>query len=450
MPVYYDNLNTGVASVHGASNTVYLSNINLSQLSGVIPPIPRYVLAAGPWRGKPDREIVGANNRRLNIKLNDPSELSFGLMGDSAEASDIHELVHSAWLFRDGVALHSGVLMHSNDSYGPTTYETTFRAPDWRERLRRIIITTTDHSLWTLPIGIFGDVLSGGENQKIAWNINTKPEEIIWELILHAQAQFNLGIQKSVDWGPTHVAKILRNNWVFNDGVPIWEAISRILRDNNFDFWIDPYRKAHVSDQKGSDKGAVLDLGGTVVSGSRQFDHDFFANQVRAQGPETATLHSYPNIGTVAQPNANGRAALEAAKAMPEGLWATFVSDSSLQTQEEIDRFGLAAYNRLNTLEPSANPVNPSASSNVDAFSYTVELASGAWKGLDHIDVGDTVRLVIKRGRLDVNHLMRVVSIDINIDQNNGENVSMTLNWPNDPVVKLRRLRSIIEYLNRR
>ena len=85
---------------------------------------------------------------------------------------------------------------------------------------------------------------------------------------------------------------------------------------------------------------------------------------------------------------------------------------------------GQAVFDNLSRSLPD---VNAGASGN---FSYTVTLAPGIWRGREHMWVGDTVTFVCKRGRLDINHKMRIVQIQIDIDQNNTESISLTLNWP--------------------
>jgi hypothetical protein len=58
---------------------------------------------------------------------------------------------------------------------------------------------------------------------------------------------------------------------------------------------------------------------------------------------------------------------------------------------------------------------------------YTVRLKRGGWQGPDHIWLGDTVRLIIPSGRLDVDTTARVHEVAIDIDEDGGETVTLTL-----------------------
>jgi hypothetical protein len=58
---------------------------------------------------------------------------------------------------------------------------------------------------------------------------------------------------------------------------------------------------------------------------------------------------------------------------------------------------------------------------------YTVPLQPGAWQGPGHIWAGDTVRMRISSGRLQVDSDLRVQQIDIVIDSSENENVTLTI-----------------------
>jgi hypothetical protein len=61
---------------------------------------------------------------------------------------------------------------------------------------------------------------------------------------------------------------------------------------------------------------------------------------------------------------------------------------------------------------------------------YTVRLKRGGWRGPDHIWLGDTVRLIIRDGDLDVDQTYRVYEVAIDLDGDGGETVTLSLGGP--------------------
>jgi hypothetical protein len=58
---------------------------------------------------------------------------------------------------------------------------------------------------------------------------------------------------------------------------------------------------------------------------------------------------------------------------------------------------------------------------------FTIALRQGFWRGRAHIDVGDTVRVVIRLGREVIDTRLRVGEINVEIDENDLESVTLTL-----------------------
>lgn len=61
---------------------------------------------------------------------------------------------------------------------------------------------------------------------------------------------------------------------------------------------------------------------------------------------------------------------------------------------------------------------------------YTITLAQGYWRGREHIDIGDTVRIILRLGKELINAQYRITEINVDIDDNNLENVTLTLGKP--------------------
>ena len=62
--------------------------------------------------------------------------------------------------------------------------------------------------------------------------------------------------------------------------------------------------------------------------------------------------------------------------------------------------------------------------------SYTIVLQNGAWRGPDHIWIGDYVTVWISSGRLQVNDLLPVSEMQFDLDANNVETVTLTVGRP--------------------
>jgi hypothetical protein len=85
---------------------------------------------------------------------------------------------------------------------------------------------------------------------------------------------------------------------------------------------------------------------------------------------------------------------------------------------------------------------------------FTVKLRAGFWGGRAHIDVGDSIRLVLKMGAETLDYSYRVSEIAVDIDEYGVENVTLTLGTPRpsgDPRSRhsavLRLVRRILNYV---
>jgi hypothetical protein len=96
----------------------------------------------------------------------------------------------------------------------------------------------------------------------------------------------------------------------------------------------------------------------------------------------------------------------------PEGRWEANYGDTSLTTGQMVS--DAAGYNverygdRLNT-------------------SWSMTLAPGAWRGPDHIWIGDVVTYAVRRGRRDVVDQARVYELAITLDQSDIETVTLVV-----------------------
>jgi hypothetical protein len=72
--------------------------------------------------------------------------------------------------------------------------------------------------------------------------------------------------------------------------------------------------------------------------------------------------------------------------------------------------------------------------------SWQVDLMPGFWRGRSHIDLGDTIRLVVNMGAETLDEKWTVETIAVDVDATGVERVSLTLGWPRpDPNPRSRR-----------
>ena len=150
---------------------------------------------------------------------------------------------------------------------------------------------------------------------------------------------------------------------------------------------------------------AYLQSGSNLRSVQRQVDSSDFANAIRSKGRAPESSGSVQGV----EPAPVERYATPG----PEGRW------DKLFDEDSTTAAGLAE--RADWRVADASLIRPS---------YTVELKPGVWRGPDHFWLGDTVKLVVQSGRLNVQTDVRVQTIDISIDDNGDESVSVTLGYP--------------------
>lgn len=412
------------------SGAFTVSKLNVTpSIAAPVPELPGYsqtswAWVVGPWRAGPQTELFSISSRSITIKLDEPDEASFSLLGDASDALDVHELISDLWVYRNGYPVFRGRVVGSGDSIS-TAYNAKFNAASYAGLLQRRIIRSTD-TLWLAGrlTPIYG----------LKPPTSMKAHDVIWHLVDHVQHQagMDLGIVKG-DWPDLPDTTLIWAQAFFQNGDYALEHIHTIARSMKFDLWVDFQLKMNISAQRGSVSESALDFPGRLAGFERSITHDSYANLVRqsaaVEGGEV--YFTAPDIIT-----------------RPEGGWATTIGAPATRSAEDVllpnqlAAIGQANFDKLSKLLPADDgPGN---------YSYTVTLENGVWRGPEHIWVGDTVRLVVNRGRLEINELMRVYEINISIDQNDVETVKLTLNFPKNAKDKIRNFANALWYLNKR
>ncbi|WP_322767689.1 hypothetical protein [Frankia sp. Cr1] len=320
----------------------------------------------GPWREGPQSDIGPATNKTITWRLTGRHEASYNINGRVAEAYGLDELISDLWVIRDGTCLFRGRLGSRDDEGDPDSHTVTTSWADYRAILDRRQLYDDDPFAYP----------------------SADQADIVWGLISATQARAggNLGVVRGIG----QITSVARTDVIYEAGAKIGESIDSLAKlEFGFDWDItpaaDPRIHTHTLDiwspYRGADRGVVLDYGALVTKFSRRVDPAGYSNAVRAAGGGDTVdpvIVQAPDLAT-----------------RPEGRWDLAVNASELGSDAD--------------LEAAANQAL--ADSQLVTPSYTLTLRAGAWRGRDHIWLGDLVRLRIRSGCLDVDDLYRVQEI---------------------------------------
>lgn len=324
------------------------------------------LLQAGVARGE-----LRALDAALTLRLDEPSDLVLRVNGLSTEAALLQPLESDILVYRDGVKVMRCVVGAVQDTLDAQGHYVDVNAVDYRGRLdRRILLADSNH--------------------------NNEPDvDIAWDLIQDAQSATGGGMGISLGAVPTGVNRKL----TFLAGETVRGAIDRIANvDNGFEWDIDPelqfvaWRAA-----RGENRGRVLDYGGLAAAVRVNTDPTLFANAVRVVGDSTTAASVQTDI------------------VAGVGRWDTETNLPTIDDQDLVDA--------------TAARVLTDGATDWVAYEVLLRDALGVqqWNGLGDIGLGDTVRLVVRSGRLDVNEDLRVRTLNVRLDGNGGEFVTLQL-----------------------
>lgn len=357
---------------------------------------------------------IDARSRRLEQTIDQPSTFTFTLDGHAPGALQIHELEHEIRLWRwdddtgQDQEMMRGVIVSSQDTLSEQRHTVTFTATDALGILSR---------RWTtLPLNI----------------LQGEQDAIVGLLVNHATASmqtsggfaFGLGaalplVLAPLDPGGTPrgpSGRLRDRNYV--EGTNVLEALGNLSNViDGFDFDTrpvlgsdfetnDPLRVFYPYQGRLID-GWALEWGSTVASLTRYVSSDTFANYVRVIGQADEEVEDAPQL--------YGEAWLSDAGdiiANPAGVWMSSLSAADVTVQDTL-------------IEQAAGTLQ----SSVLVPSYSLVVKPGVYSP-QTLDIGDTVRLRIESGRLDVDTWVRVVGRNFDIGDDGEENVEIQVTRP--------------------
>lgn len=362
------------------------------------PPRPRtrWQLVLGPASGGHELALTEAHGRRYTARLNDNSDMSFSIDGRHPQADAIAELstdVHL--LFSDA----KGTRILDRCRVGPTRDEIT-------EDEHRVEVTCLDYRAVLRD----GRILYSTDTLTYE---STDQAEIAWGLLDTTQQQpgGSLGIAKA--WSGINPTGIDRDR-TYEAGDSVGQRIQELSEvEDGFDWDITPVSASGLRldlwyPARGASRGVILILGGLVAAVQREVDTSTYANAIRYTGAQGDDETPGPDPREIAAPQ------LDQPGAWPQGRWDAVFGDDGLTTQAALN--ARAAWQLAES--QAIRPV------------YTVRLRRGGWQGPDHIWLGDTVRLIVPSGRLQVDTQLRVHEVQLDIDEDGGETATLTLGGP--------------------
>lgn len=338
-----------------------------------LPPV--WNMIAGPATGGYETAIVRPQQREFTYRLNQPTVVRFSVDGRSLDATELDELSTDVHGIRDGQIMFRNRVGAGEDNFNESTHVVEFSCVDYMGMLSRRTIQSGDTTTFT----------------------STDQGDIAWTLINNTQSNTAgaLGIVRRLPGTTGQTFTV-----TYEVGTKIFDEIRNLSEQvNGFDWEIVPTSATALqfniyAPSRGSDKGVVLEYGGAVASGKRLVDPTEFANAGRFTGGlDTLTPVDYFASGSP-----------------PEGLWDITEGYPEVIDQDILNARAAWRIAQLNVLVPT----------------YSLALKDGFWLGPSHIWLGDTVRIIIKSGRLNVDTETRVQEIRINIDDEGNEHVELT------------------------
>lgn len=315
--------------------------------------------------GADTAELTHATNRKITWMLDGAATATFDISGRDPQAAEVAELASDLVVYHGGVKRFRGRLGSSSDTLDGTAHAASFSAVDYRGMLARRII-------WPGKTIAFSQVEQTG---------------IAWTLISDTQALGTLGITHGSGTSP-----VLRDrNYNEGDGIGgLLDDLGRV--DNGYDWEVDANLRFNTYwPQRGLFRTDPLEYGVQVSGVTRTVDTTNFANAVRYSGDDT--------VAAATAVQAPG----------PEGRWEIQQGDPSVTIAQTV-------IDKANWLLATDAVVTPT---------YSLTLSSGWWDP-SKIWLGDTVRFLCRSGRLDVDSTNRVTQVDVAVDDQGRETVTLT------------------------
>ena len=420
-------------------------------------------LLAGPSTSAPTTELATARGRKLSAKLAEPSTLDFTIDGRHDQALDLLELATDVHLMRDGGVVFSGRLMPGRDEFDNTRHTVTVQARDLRGLLARRVLTT-DLALSEVDVTVAVQQLWARAQTD---PLGRTPNPADLGVSTTTLASTGVAVTRSCKKGSSVLAELQALSGGTSTSVFDWD-VTPGWQNRTAQVWV-PGRGSDKTDDVVLDytyevdrNGALIQRSSPVKKVSKETPTDAFANSLVLSGGIKTIKVAVPSVKTsVAVKTADKTTPAASTTQLnvqrgtrkvrsttsndtaPEtetvteityeyidvqipttpvqvadgstvwniGIWATAEEDTSIVEQSELQARATARLQELELLTPT----------------YTVDLVRGFWQGPDHIWLGDTVRLILRSGRVQEDVSLRVTGVDVTVGDDGSEDVSLTV-----------------------
>jgi hypothetical protein len=316
-------------------------------------------------------DLIGAKSRTLSFPINAPATAKWTSRGDDPGALLTIELATDLMAYRNSQLMFRGRVGATGDDIDANTHKVDWSAVSYRGMLARREIWPTSTKTFT-----------GVDQATIAWTLINDTQ---------ALPDGDLGITNgSSATGTTR-------DRTYEAGKPIGEALDELSQViGGFDWDISPaleFQLWPAPDYRGATLGWAAVFGDTISRVKRAVD------------PATFATDLYGTAGDGTTPITRS-----ATSRGPAGRWESTVSWSDVTVQGTLVEHTEASLAEAENLAPS----------------YQLTVAPGTWTPADAW-LGDTVRFVCRKGRLNVDTTGRIVQVDITVSDDGDEQAVLTL-----------------------
>jgi hypothetical protein len=359
-------------------------------------------------------EIVGARSLRLEQTLNGSASLAFSVEGHSNAAKLIQELMTDVmawrWDEQSGTDIPMGrfIVAQSQDSISEQADTVSFTCHDYLSMLQRRLLTKPQNFAQIDQDDIASSLVRWG-----AENLTTSAGASLWP-----GCYLPLAVLLVDPSGATRVKSGTKRDRNYAAQQDVSEALLNLAAvEGGFDLdvipglqrpelWPDDQLRIFFPYQgtlRTSD--IILEYGSSIAALSRTVNSADYGNYTRVVGSSgSSDANAPPMFAEALDPTAND------VTEHPQGLWMTGDNASDVSIQA--------------TLNDQAKGLLRQAS--VVAPSYSLTLRPGFYSWANP-RMGDTVRLIIKAGRLSVDTEVRVVGISFDVSDDGSESVGLTV-----------------------
>jgi hypothetical protein len=360
-------------------------------------------------------ELDRARSRRLETSWLAPAVLTFTMNGRSDEVANLVELATDvvAWRWDEyagaDVAVFRGVISHSEDQLTEQSHTVNFTAHDYSALLGRRYLTSTLGVLARDQDLIVNDlVVLATTNAASSSGASFSPASFLPLYVVQ--------VNPDGSTRPT-LSGQLRDRTYYGS-----QEIGAALNDlakviGGFGYAVAPFAgpfgqwdalNVYYPSQGTARPDVALVYGGNVSTVTRTVDSSTYANYQRCLGNNGSSDPNAPQLYAEAWNSDANNVTVN-----PVGLWQATDNAADVNVQATLAQKAQGDLNLSGLLVPS----------------YTLTVRPGRYR-YGYPRLGDTVPLVVKSGRLNVNTTVQVVGLNYAISDDADEVVELTVGRP--------------------